>query len=193
MALRRLQYPPHSLAPHHSTEAWVSALEITFRRVDPLEKDKFLLDLAPFNPLFPAGFYSVVAVSRWHRPSLSQKGWDRRMGPPPSRQLPATPSARRVREDEKRTKNGNFCQLGNKKFKRLQLSNRFEDGAILFNRALACLGDSSPRNACTGQRPSATTNCGIKSVITEAGKHNSGSGSDRTEACISKQGVGSGI
>lgn len=55
-----------------------------------------------------------------------------------------------------------------------------------------CLGDSSPRNACMGQRASAT-NCSIKSVITEAGKWDSGSGSDLSETHISKQGIGTSI
>lgn len=106
---------PHTPAPDHGTKAWADTLEFIFRRADPLEKDKFLLDFAPFNPLFPAGFYSIVATSRQHHPSLSHNGW---MGSDdvtsPARLLPATPLAQRVREDEKCTKNGNLYQLGNK-------------------------------------------------------------------------------
>lgn len=70
---------PHTPALDHSTKAWADTLEIIFWRADLLEQDKFLLDLAPFNPLFPAGFSSIVAAS-WQRClSLSHNGWDQIM------------------------------------------------------------------------------------------------------------------
>jgi len=67
---------PHTPALDRGTKAWAATLEIAFQRADPLEKAKFLLDFAPFNPVFPAGFYSIITASQQHRPSLSHNGWD---------------------------------------------------------------------------------------------------------------------
>lgn len=56
----------HTPAPERS----IDTLEVIFWRAELLEQGKFPLDLAPFDPLSPAGFYSILQ----HHSSLSRTG-----------------------------------------------------------------------------------------------------------------------